>query len=54
LLTKITDLTTKITAAESKLALLKESGASLETLTSKAAIIEGAKTQLATLTASYL
>ncbi len=53
LLAKITSLGTKITGAESKLGLLKESGASSEEVSKKSAIIDAAKAKLATLTASF-
>lgn len=53
LLAKITSLGTKITGAESKLGLLKESGASEEEVSKKSAIIDAAKAKLAKLTASF-
>jgi hypothetical protein len=53
LLTKITALGAKVTAAESKLEVLKKSGLAPEALIEKTAIIDSAKTKLAALTASY-
>ncbi len=53
LLAKITALGTKITGAESKLGLLKESGASSEEVSKKSAVIDVAKAKLATLIASF-
>jgi len=53
LLAKITALGTKITGAESKLGLLKESGASSEEVSKKSVVIDAAKAKLATLIASF-
>lgn len=54
LLANIATLSSKITAAESKLEILKKSGISPEELVEKTAIIDGAKAKLASLTAAYL
>jgi hypothetical protein len=54
LLANITTLGSKITAAESKLEVLKKSGIASEELVSKMAIVDGAKAKLASLTAAYL
>jgi len=53
LLAKITALGSKISGAESKLGLLKDSGASSEEVSKKTAIIDAAKAKLAALTASF-
>ena len=53
LLTKITSLGSKITAAESKLGLLKKSGIDPAELLKKTAIIDGAKAKLAGLTSAF-
>ena len=53
LLAKITALGTKIAGAESKLGLLKESGASEEEVAEKTSIIDRAKEKLAALTSSF-
>jgi hypothetical protein len=53
LLTKIKVFGAKISAAESKVEVLKKTGLDTEALLEKTTIIDGAKTQLAALTASY-
>ena len=54
LMTKITALGSKIADAESKLGMLKKSGASEEEVSTKSKIIEAAKGKLATLKSSFM